>query len=107
MKRYDAYKRDNMLVDLLRKHRGAGNIISGAEITEYLNAHGYPSDKASINMLIRRVMYERHLPICSLNAKGYFWASNKAEIQVTINDLQGRIEEMQNRISILKSFIID
>lgn len=57
--------------------------------------------------LIRKVMFERRLPICSANGKGYFWATTKEEIQMTIDDLQGRIEEMQNRIEHLKSFIIN
>lgn len=102
-----SFKRDNLLVDFLFQHKGKDNIVSAKQICEFLNERGYHANPDAINMTIRKVMYERHLPICSANSKGYFWATTKEEIQMTIDDLQGRIEEMQNRIDHLQSFIIN
>lgn len=107
MTQIETLKRDNLLVDFLFQHKGKDNIVSSKQICEFLNERGYHIKPECINAIIRRVMFERRLPICSLNSKGYFWATTKEEIQKTIDDLQGRIEEMQNRIEHLKSFIIN
>lgn len=101
------FKRDNLLVDFLFQHKGIQNIVSAKEICEFLSERGYPSKPQCINAVIRRVMFERHLPICSANAKGYYWAQTKEKIQMTIDDLQSRIEEMTNRVEHLQSFIIN
>lgn len=107
MTQYETFKRDNLLVDFLFEHKGIQNIVSAKAICEFLNERGYHAKPDSINAVIRRVMFERRLPICSVNSKGYFWATTKEEIQMTIDDLQGRIEETQNRIEHLQSFIIN
>lgn len=100
-------KRDNLLVDFICNHKGRENVVSAKEICSYLNSKGYEARPSSIGRAIRKVMLERHLPICSENAKGYYWATSKEDILLTINDLQGRIEEMQTHIDHLKSFIIN
>lgn len=107
MTQYETFKRDNLLVDFLFEHKGIQNIVSAKAICEFLNERGYHASLGSIHQIIRRVMFERRLPICSVNSKGYYWATSKEEIQMSIDDLQGRIEEMQNRIEHLKSFIIN
>lgn len=101
-----ALKRDNLLVDFLFEHKGIQNIVSAKAICEFLNERGYHASLGSIHQVIRKVMFERHLPICSVNSKGYFWATSKEEIQMSIDDLQGRVAEMTNRIELLQSFII-
>ena len=94
-------------MDFLLEHKGIQNIVSAKEICEFLNERGYHTRLGAIHHVIHKVMFERRLPICSVNAKGYYWATTKEEIQMSIDDLQGRIEEMQNRIEHLKSFIIN
>lgn len=107
MTQIQALKRDNLLVDFLCQHKGKDNIVSAKEICEFLNERGYRAKPDSINTIIRKVMFDRRLPICSANSKGYFWATSKGEIQATVDGLQGRIEEMQKRIEHLQSFIIN
>lgn len=107
MKQIEVFKRDNALVEFLAQHKGKGNYATTQEISDYLNSKGYAQKKGSINMLIRKVMFERHLPICSINSTGYYWGTTKQELLETVEDLRGRIQEMQNRIELLESFIID
>lgn len=107
MTQIQVLNRDNLLVDFIFQHKGKDNIVSAKEICEFLNERGYHAKPDAINVTIRKVMFERRLPICSANSKGYFWATTKEEIQATIDDLQGRIEEMQRRIEHLQSFIIN
>lgn len=98
-------KRDNIIVDLLARRRGRDNCISAKAICDFLNDNGFPTKVDHIHNIVRKIMCERYLPICSANGKGYFWAESQTDIQSSIDDLQSRIDEMQNRIEILKKFI--
>lgn len=106
MKRSEVIKRDNILVEFLRQHRGGENCVSSEAISKYLNDKGYATRSDCVNSIVKKVMFERTLPICHKNSKGYFWAETREEIQQSIADLQGRIDEMQSRIEHLKHFII-
>jgi hypothetical protein len=106
MKTSEVLKRDNLLVEFLGEHRGGENCVSKYDIAEYLNGKGFATKHATIHTIVRRLMFERTLPICHANGKGYFWAESRAEIQAAIADLESRIEEMQSRIEHLKHFII-
>lgn len=106
MKQVDVMKRDNILVAFLAQHRGMANCVSSSEICKHLNECGYKTQKESVHGLIRRIMFERTLPICSINGKGYFWAETQDEIQSAIYEFQGRIYEMQDRIELLNKFIL-
>ena len=101
----ETIKSDNALVDLLAEHKGKANVISSREIAEYLTERGYPIKQGCVGMKVGRVMFERHLPICHLNSKGYYWASNKAELRESVADLESRIVAMQQHIEHLESFI--
>ena len=106
MKQVDVMKRDNILVSFLAQHRGGDECVSSKEIAEYLGEQGYKTLSDTVPTIVRKVMFERMLPICSLNSKGYFWAETQDEIQRSINELQGRIYEMQDRIELLNKFIL-
>ncbi len=99
--------RDNLLVSIIFRHKGKQNTISAKEIATILAENGYQTRSGFVHVIVRKVMLERHLPICSVNSKGYFWGETKEELQTAIDDLQGRIEETQSRIEILKSFVIN
>lgn len=101
------FKRDNLLVDIIFQHKGEQNVISAKEITTILNENGYQTKTDHIHGIVKKMVIKRRLPICSANARGYYWATAKEEIQATIGDLQNRIAEMQKRIDVLKSFIIE
>lgn len=107
MTRLSTMKRDNILVAFLSRHRGADNCVSSKAVSEYLAESGFPIQADAVNTLIRRVMFERVLPICSINGKGYFWAETQDEIRMAINELQGRICEINNRIELLNKFIFN
>ena len=107
MKRTEAVKRDNLLVDYLLEHKGQNNAVSATEIVEYLTANNFPTAVGSIHILITKLKMERHLPICSTIADGYFWAKSRAEIQAFIDHLQARIDGLQEHIEHLKNFIME
>ena len=103
----ETFKRDNLLLDIIFQRKGKENIISAKEITTILNENGFKTKQDCIHQIVRRIILERRVPICSLNYKGYFWATTKDEIQMSVDHLQSRIAEMQKRIDVLKSFIIE
>ena len=107
MKRTETVKRDNLLVEYLLEHKGRENAVSRHDIAEYLTANGYPKKPDTAHGIIERLIRERHLPICSINGKGYYLAKTKADILASIDELQSRITAMQEHIEHLKNFIME
>ena len=104
---YDAFKRDNLLLEFIRQHRGEANLVSSREVRSFLNEHGYQMARYSIGNVITRVMYERNAPICYSSSKGYYWAASRTEIEKTIADMKARQESLQEHIDHLRGFIVD
>ena len=106
-KQVDLVKRDNLVVDTIFKHKGRENPISAIKLREILLDNGYKVNVINIGSLVNKIKFERKLPICFVNSKGYFWATNKQEIALTIKDLKGRALKMLEHAEFLQSFIID
>lgn len=100
-------RRDNILVEYLYNHKGAENAASQYDIASYLEAQGYKQKLGTVASLIRRITKERYLPICSINGKGYYWASSKADVQAAIADLEGRVAALTEHIDRLKMFLFE
>ena len=105
-KRLNTYLRDNLIVEVLMEHRGAEDCITAKELQKILADNGYSVGQWSIGAIIRAIMYERKLPICFINAKGYYWAIRKADLEATISDLAGRQNALQEHIDFLSKFLI-
>lgn len=103
--RLKTHKRDNCLVDIIYSHKGKENAISTRELLRALEECGYKTKLDCIHTLVKKVMFERHLPICAMTHKGYYWAESKQDLQSCINELQDKIGGLQERIDILNSFI--
>ena len=102
------FKRNSLLVKEIREnHRGGENPLSSEQASKFLSEHGFCVKTKNICKLINGIAKEWCLPICFINAKGYFWATKKSEIQETIADLQSRINALQEHIYHLNSFIIE
>lgn len=109
MKRYnkqEILKRDNLIVEILKKHRGLDNVISTKQVSKELADNGYELNFNTLPETIKRIAFERNLPICSSNTKGYYWASCRADLEHTIADLQSRIKALQEHIEHLQQFFI-
>lgn len=107
MRDIEMLKRDNLVVDLIFKHKGRENSIPAKEIQKALMENGFKVNIINIGSLVNHIKFERHLPICFVNSKGYFWATKKEEIMLTIKDLEGRVNKMLEHADFLKSFIIE
>lgn len=107
MKKALVEKRYNLIVGFIKAHRGAENAVGNKEINAFLEDHGLAMKPRSIGKTLNKLMYDRWLPICFINGKGYYWASSKAEIERTINDLSSRVSELLRHIEHLRSFIMD
>ena len=107
MKRTETVKRDNLLVEYLLEHKGRENAVSRYDIANYLEEKGYTKNAETVHGLIERIIKQRHLPICSVNGKGYYWAKTKADILGCIEEMQGRITALQEHIEHLKNFIME
>lgn len=102
MNREETLKRDDILIAFLAQHIGRENCVSAKKVSEYLTERGYNTTTNAIHNIIRRVMFRYNLPICHSNSNGYFWAKDKEDIRLAIDDLQNRISEMNKRIDLLK-----
>ena len=100
-------KRDNLLIDYILQHKGKNNAVHAPEIAEYLNKNNFNVAVGGIHQIINKLKMERHLPICSTIAGGFFWASSMAEIKEFIDHLQARIDGLQEHIEHLKNFIME
>ena len=103
----EAFNRDNALVNIIYQHKGRENAIGTQELARALNESGHEAKGDSLHVTVRRVVLERHLPICALTQHGYYWATSKQDLQSCIDELQGKINAMQERIDLLKSFICE
>lgn len=105
-KKLKTYERDNLVVNTLMEHRGAEDCIIAKELQKILADHGYKLAQWSVGQAIRHIMYERKLPICFINGKGYYWAIRKAELEATIADLTSRMNALQEHIDHLSKFLM-
>ena len=103
----ETFKKDNCLVDIIYQHKGKENAIGTQELVCALTESGYSVKADSIHTIVKRVVLERHLPICALTQHGYYWAISKQDLQNCIDELQDKINGLQERIDLLKSFICE
>ena len=103
----NVFKRDNLVMELIKSRRGESNAVSSHEIAAYLGSRGYKIKPRNVGTLVSKIMYERNAPICFRNTKGYYWATSRAEIERTIKDLESRRAALLTHIEHLKNFIIE
>ena len=103
----ETFKRDNQLVDIIFQHKGKENAIGTKELACALNERGYSVSPDIIHGIVKKVIFERHLPICAVVHCGYYWGTSKQDIQFAIDELQEKIYGLQERIDLLKSFICE
>lgn len=107
MKHFEAFKRDNILVDIIFQHKGKDNAIGTQELRRAMAYSGYTVSAEYVHSLVNKVVFERRIPICSVAQSGYYWATSKKDIQLAIDELQGKIGGLQERADLLKSFIFE
>ena len=107
MKDIDTFKRDNALMDFLKKKRGKDNVTSSKEIAKYLNSIGYDIAPSTVHSIVNRIRDERILPICYINSRGYFWAKTPSDIKNTITDIDSRIQALIEHKKQLQSFLFE
>lgn len=105
--RLETFQRDNCLVDIILQHKGKENAIGTQELVRALNESGYKVQADIVHGTIKKVVLERRLPICALTHKGYYWATSKQDLQSCIDELQDKINALQERIDLLKIFICE
>ena len=106
LNKQDLLKRDNLIVEILKRHRGLNNVISTKQVSKELAENGYDLNVNTLPEKIKQIAFERNLPICASNTKGYYWASCRADLEHTIADLQGFYTALQEHIEHLQQFFI-
>lgn len=106
-KRLNIYKRDNLIVDILKNHMGSENGIEGAEICKILSDNGFSIKKTHIRNEIERIRKERHLPIWYKKGCGFFWFGRAEEVKEAIAKLNSTINTLQDTIELLQRFIFE
>ena len=105
MNQKQTFKRDNLIIEIIKNHIGKDNAISGNDLCKALNEKGYSIKQDTIHSTVSKIIKERYLPICSLNGNGYYFPKSKDDIQTAISHLQSRVDKIQNRIDFLKQFL--
>lgn len=105
-KSYDTFKRDTLLFNWLREHKGEANRVTSYEIQSFLAENGYSIKRNNVGSLVNKIMFNRHAPICFSNSNGYYWATTREELEKTIADLESRRNSLQEHIDHLKGFMI-
>lgn len=105
--RIETFKRDNAVVDIIFSHKGIENAIGTKELVLALSERGFKERADFIHSIIQKIVYDRHIPICSAVHRGYYWASSKQDIMIAVDELQEKICGLQERIDLLKSFICE
>lgn len=72
MKHFEAFKRDNVLVDIIFQHKGIDNAIGTQELRRAMAQRGYTVRADYVHSLVNRVVFERRIPICSVAKSGYY-----------------------------------
>lgn len=103
----EAFKRDNELVNIIFNHKGRENAIGTKEIVSILNEKGYITKPEQVHCIVGHTIADRHIPICSVTHSGYYWAISKQDLQFAIDDIQDKINGLQERVEFLKSFICE
>ena len=103
---YDVFKRDTLLFNWLREHKGEANKVTSYDVKSFLEENGYSIKRNNVGTLINKLMYERNAPICYSNSTGYYWATTREELEKTIADLESRRNSLQEHIDHLKGFMI-
>lgn len=106
MKQLDVFKRDSILLEFMKEHKGEENKVTSYDVQNFLEDNGYSINRNNVGSLMSKIMYERNAPICFSNTKGYYWAKTRAEIEKTIADMEMRRASLQEHIDHLKNFII-
>lgn len=106
-KSFDVFNRDTLLLEFMKQHKGEQNRVTSHEVKEFLSDHGYSIARNNVGSLMTKIMYNMNAPICFSNVKGYYWATCRAEIEKTIDDMKMRQASLQEHIDHLKNFIID
>lgn len=105
--RLETLNQDNCLVDIIYQHKGKENAIGTQELVRALGERGYKVKADHIHGIVARVVLARCLPICALTHYGYYWATSKQDLQSCIDELQDKVQALQGRIDLLKSFIVN
>ncbi len=105
-KSYDVFRRDTIVFNYLREHKGEANKVTSYDIQALLMENGYSIKRNNVGSLVNKIMYERNAPICFSNKKGYYWATSREEIEKTIADMEKRRNSLQEHIDHLKGFMI-
>ena len=105
MTREQTFKRDQLIIEFIRQHKGLNNAVSTKQVSDYIYSRTGRM-YSSTTELIRNIIVKYNLPICSSNGKGYYWPVNAHDIQHTVNHLTKRINFMLEHIAILNGFIV-
>lgn len=107
MTRKQLYKRDSLLKGVLIKHKGFENAISTRAIIEEMRERGYEIKARALPQVIKKLRWERGLPISYARGKGYFLAKTKKDIQTAIEDMQKQIDSLKTTINFLRGFVFE
>lgn len=72
-----------------------------------MNERGWKTKPDNVHTIISKITLERRLPICAVVNKGYYWGTSKQDILSCVNELSSKIEALQIRCELLKSFICE
>lgn len=106
MNAYEQFKRDTAVLNVIKEHKGKENSISAKDLVKEVISKGYEMTVTNCGHIVERLIFERHVPICSIKYHGYYWAETTKDIEDCVNCLRSSVNTTLMRIDILESFII-
>lgn len=107
MNKTEILKRNNFVIEILQNHEGVDNAISTQQLCQKLKEYGKPIRERYLPQIIKNLRDGRDIPIGYKRGLGYFIATSKADIDITIQDLQNQIDSLQNAINFMKKFYLE
>lgn len=100
--RLNDFERDVLVPLVCDILRNAPWTMSALSIAEAIRRQGHPASTRQVRKVINHIRVNGIIPCVASSPKGFFVASNGAEITETINSLEGRVDAIQEVIDALK-----
>lgn len=84
--------------NVLEIHKGRNEAIPSHEIAKIVDIEPGASN-ITIRSYITEVVRKYGIPVATAGKKGYFLIENEEELQLYLQSLKGRIDEIENRIA--------
>lgn len=97
-KKIETFERDNLIVSIIFQRQGKENAISIRDLATALNEKGYTVRENAVHYIVKNIIFERHLPICSLIGYGYWWGEQGKMFKRLLMGCKAKLMDCKNAL---------